>query len=57
MSFLLILIGFMEKESKTANLGKFGVLRRDIGIPCNSVGPRRDVAEREAWTSFGYAEA
>ena len=46
-----------------------GVLHRDVGIPRNSVGrhqgvacprrgvacPRCGVAEREAWSSLGYA--
>ena len=49
---------------KSANLGNFKVLRRNVGIPRSSVGPRQGVAcprhgvaEREAWTSLGYAEA
>ena len=63
-SFLLILVGFMEKGTKSTNLGNFGVLRYNVGIPRSSVSPRQGVAcphydatEREAWTSLGYAEA
>ena len=58
-SFLLILVGFMEKGMKSTNLGNLGVLRHDIVIPSSSVGPRKGVAcprhgaaEREAWTSL-----
>ena len=51
------LVGFLEKWTKSANLGKFGVLCRGVGIPRNSVSPRRGVAKREAWTSVEYAEA
>ena len=58
-SFLLILVGFLEKGTKSANLGNFGVLRRSVGIPHSSVSPRQgvacprcDVVEREAWTSL-----
>ena len=57
MSFLLILVGFLQKLMKSANLGNFGVLRRGVGIPLNSVSPRQGVAcprrgatKREAWT-------
>ena len=57
MSFLLILVGFLEKWMKSAYLGNFGVLRRGVGIPRSSVSPRQCVAEREAWKSLGYAEA
>ena len=64
MNFLLILVGFLEKWTKSVNLGNFRVLRCDVGIPCSSVSPRQGVAcprhgaaEREAWTSLGYAEA
>ena len=53
MSFLLILVGFLEKVTKSTNLGNFGVL--GVGIPRNSVSPhqgvacpRRGAAEREA---------
>ena len=38
------LVRFLEKWMKSANLGNFGVLRRDIGIPCSSVGPYQGVA-------------
>ena len=55
MSFLLILIGFLEKGMKSVNLGNFGVLLHDVGIPRNNVSPRqgvaspcRDAAEKEA---------
>ena len=43
-------VGFLEKGTKLANLGNFGVLRHGVGIPLSSV------AEREDWTSLGYAE-
>ena len=44
MSFLLILVGFLEKGMKSANLGNFRVLCRDVGIPRSSVSPRQGVA-------------
>ena len=60
MSFLLILVGFMEKVTKSANMGNFRVLRRGVGIPRSSVGPlqgvacpRHGMAEREVWTTSG----
>ena len=50
----------MEKETKSANLGNFGVLRRGVGIPHSSVGPRqgmacppRGMAKRGVWTASG----
>ena len=46
----MFLVRFLEKGMKSANLGNFEVLRRNVGIPCNGV------AEREAWTSHAYAE-
>ena len=46
MSFLLILVGFMEKVTKSANMGNFRVLHR-------GVGPRQGVAEREVWITSG----
>ena len=59
-SFLLILVGFMEKGTKSANLGNFGVLRHDIGIPRSSLSSRQGVAcprqgmdEREAGQASG----
>ena len=62
--FLLILVGFLEKGTKSANLENFRVLCRVIGIPSSSVSPRQGMAcprsgttEREAWTSLRYAEA
>ena len=64
MSFLLILVGIMEKGTKLANLGNFGVLRHGVGIPRSSVSPRQGMAcprnsaaEMEAWTSLGYVKA
>ena len=49
---------------KSANLGNFGVLRRDVVIPCSSVSPRQGVAcprcgvaKREAWISLRHVEA
>ena len=54
-SVLLILVGSLEKGTKSANLSNFGVLRRGIRIPHSSVSPRQGVAcprcgaaEREA---------
>ena len=38
------LVGFLEKGTKSANLGCFGVLRRGVGIPRSNVGPRQGVA-------------
>ena len=64
LDYLGFVVGFLEKRAKSANLGNFGVLRRGVGIPRSSVGPRQGVAgpcrgvtEREAWTSLRYAEA
>ena len=60
----MILVGFLVKGMKSANLGNFGVLHRGVGIPRSSVIPRqgvacphRGMAEREAWTSLRYATA
>ena len=62
MSFLLFLVGFLEKENKSAKFGNFGFLRRGVGTPRRGVGPRHGVAwlscgvaEREALSSLGYA--
>ena len=59
-SFLLILVGFLEKWTKSANLGNFGVLRYGVRIPRNNVGPhqgvacpRRGVAERRLGQALG----
>ena len=59
MSFLLILVGFLEKGTKSENMGNFGVLRHGVEIPHSSLSPRQGVAcprcgvaEREA---FRYA--
>ena len=57
LDYLEFLVGFLEKGTKSANLGNFGVLYRGVGIPCSSVGPRHSAAEWEAWISLGYAEA
>ena len=56
-SFLLIFVGFLKKGTKSANPSNFGVLCRGVRIPRSSVSPCHGVAEREAWTSLGYAEA
>ena len=32
-----ILVGFLEKGTKSSNPDNFGVLRRGIAIPCSSV--------------------
>ena len=42
----------MEKWTKSANLGNFGVLRRGVGIPRSSACPRCGEAKKEAWTSL-----
>ena len=62
MIFYLILVGFLEKWTKSTNLGNFGVIR-GVGIPRSSVSPRQGVAcprcgeaEREVWISLGYTE-
>ena len=44
MSSLLILVGFLEKGTKSVNLGNFRVLRRGVGIPRSNVSPRQGVA-------------
>ena len=61
LDYLGFLVGFLEKGTKSANLGNFGVLHHGVGIPRSSVSPHQDVAcprrravEREAWTSPGY---
>ena len=58
MRFLLLLVGFLEKWTKSAKSGNFGVLRRGVRIPRSSIGPRqgvvcprRSLAEREIWTA------
>ena len=44
MSVVLFLVGFLEKWKKSCKPGQtVGVLRRGVGIPCNSVGPRQGV--------------
>ena len=64
MSFLLILVGFLEKGMKSIDLGNFEVLCHGVGIPRSNVSPRQGVAcprhgtaKREAWTSLRYTEA
>ena len=64
LDYFGVLVGFLEKLMKSANLGNFRVLRRGVGIPRSSISPRqgmacprRGVAKREAWTSLRYAEA
>ena len=49
----MILVEFLEKGVKVANLANFGVLRRGIGIPHSSVGPHHGMAVEEACTSLG----
>ena len=63
-SFLLILVGFLEKWMKSTNLGNFRILSHGVGIPRSSISQRHGVAcprngtiEKEAWTSLEYAEA
>ena len=46
MSLLLILVGFLEKWTKSSNLGNFRVLR--LGIPHSNVSQRRGAADKEA---------
>ena len=53
-------LDFWKNGRNQQNLGKFGVLCRDVGIPRRNVGPRqgmarprRGVAEREVWTASG----
>ena len=50
------------KGTKSENLGNFGVLRHDVGIPRSNVSPRQgvswprhDATEREAWTSLWFS--
>ena len=50
LDYFGFLVEFMEKGTKSINLGNFGVLRCSVRIS------RSSVAEREAWTSLGYAE-
>ena len=55
-----ILVGFLEKGKKQANLVNFGVLRRGVGIPGNSVGPRQAMAEGrlgQALSTLRHSEA
>ena len=44
LDFFWVFGWILEKGTKSANLGNFGVLHHDIGIPHSGV------AEREAWT-------
>ena len=57
LDYFGLLVGFMEKGTKSSNLGNFGVLRHGIGIPCSSVSPRQGTVDREPWTSLGYTAA
>ena len=56
------LVGFLEKGTKSANLGNFGVLRRGVGIPRTTLRhgmstPRRDRGGGlyKAWVRRGIA--
>ena len=60
LDYVGFLVGFLEKWMKSTNLGKFGVLRCGVVIPCSSIGPCQGVAcpcrgvvERKVWTSSG----
>ena len=44
LDYFGVLVGFLEKGTKSANLGNFGVLRRSVGIPRNNVSPRQGMA-------------
>ena len=48
MNLLLILVGFLEKWTKSSNLGNFRVLRRGVGIPHSNVSQRHGAADKEA---------
>ena len=50
LDYFWVLVGFLEKGTKSVNLGNFEVLHRGIGIPCSGT------TEREAWASLGYVE-
>ena len=62
MSFLLMLVGFLEKMDEIRNFGQFwGPMPRrrnptqqrkstSQGVAC----PHHGATEREAWTSLGY---
>ena len=54
LDYFGLLVGFLEKGTKSSNLGNFGVLRHSIGIPRSSVSPRQGTADREPWTSLEY---
>ena len=53
LDYFGFLVGFLEKGTKSANLGNFGVLRRDVGIPRGSVGPCHVVA----WSRERHGQA
>ena len=40
LDYFGVLVRFIEKGTKSANLGNFRVLRRGVGIPRSSVSPR-----------------
>ena len=54
MSFILFLVRFMEKGSKSAKSGQVqGIPSNNVG-PCQGVAcPRCGVAEREVWIASG----
>ena len=41
LDYFGVLVGFLEKWTKSPNLGNFGVLRHGIRIPCSGVAERR----------------
>ena len=53
LDYFGFLVGFLEKGTKSVNLGNFGVQHHGVGIPRSSVGPRQGVAEREFWIASG----
>ena len=64
MSFLLILVGFLEKGTTSANLGKFRGCTLRLRDPTQQrrSTPRHGMStlrcgREEALTSLGYAEA
>ena len=41
LDYFRVLVGFLEKWTKSPNLGNFGVQRHGVRIPCSDVAQRR----------------
>ena len=64
MIFILFLVSFLEKGTKTTNSGNLRVLRSGVVTPRSGEGPRRgegfpphSMAEEGEWPDLGFAAA